>query len=128
MDNFSSELSGFYNLSIKERQKKIQELFGLEEEELASLSGEDVDLQKYDRMIENVCGVYSLPFGIATNFKVNDKDYLVPMVIEEASVVAAASHAAKIARKQGGFVTSNTGPVMVKTSCSILLKSLSSAA
>ncbi|MHA1910741.1 MAG: hydroxymethylglutaryl-CoA reductase, degradative [Candidatus Kariarchaeaceae archaeon] len=113
MDNFSSELSGFYKLSIEERQKKLQVLFDLTEEELVSLNGDDIDLKKYDRMIENVCGVYSLPFGIATNFKVNNKDYLVPMVIEEASVVAAASHAAKIARKQGGFTTSNTGPVMI---------------
>ena len=64
-------------------------------------------------MIENVIGAIPIPLGVATNFRVNGKDYLVPMAIEEASVVAAASNAAKMARKNGGFRTSNTGPVMI---------------
>jgi hydroxymethylglutaryl-CoA reductase len=64
-------------------------------------------------MIENVIGTYSLPLGIATNFMINGEDYLIPMVLEEPSVVAAASHAAKIARVKGGFTTSNTGSVMI---------------
>jgi len=54
-------------------------------------------------MIENAIGTFSLPLGIATNFQINDKDYLIPMVIEEPSVIAASSKAAKIARVQGGF-------------------------
>jgi len=64
-------------------------------------------------MIENVIGAIPVPLGVATNFLVNGKDYVVPMAIEEPSVVAAASNAAKMARKHGGFHTSNTGPVMI---------------
>ena len=64
-------------------------------------------------MIENVIGAIPVPLGVATNFLVNGKDYIVPMAIEEPSVVAAASNAAKMARKHGGFHTSNTGPVMI---------------
>jgi hydroxymethylglutaryl-CoA reductase len=64
-------------------------------------------------MIENVIGVFPLPLGIATNFFINGQDYLIPMVIEEPSVVAAASNAAKMARSSGGFITSSTAPVMI---------------
>src|SRR5437879_12704608 len=64
-------------------------------------------------MIENVVGFLPLPLGIAVNFLVNDKDYLIPMAIEEPSVVAGASHAAKMARTKGGFKTSSTEPIMI---------------
>jgi len=64
-------------------------------------------------MIENVVGAMTLPLGIATNFKVNGQDYLVPMAIEEPSVVAAASNAARMARDLGGFIATDTGPVMI---------------
>ena len=64
-------------------------------------------------LIENTIGTFALPLGIATNFRINGKDYLVPMVLEEPSVVAAASNAAKMAREKGGFRTSSTGPVMI---------------
>ena len=62
-----------------------------------------ISYDKADSMIENAIGTFSLPLGIATNFRINDKDYLIPMVIEEPSVIAAASKAAKIARIHGGF-------------------------
>jgi len=64
-------------------------------------------------MIENVVGVLPIPLGIAVNFLINGKDYFIPMAIEEASVVAAASHAAKLARPSGGFQASSTDPMMI---------------
>ncbi len=65
-----------------------------------------------DGMIENVIGVFEMPLGVATNFTINGRDYLVPMAVEEPSVVAAASNMAKIARSCGGFHTSSDDPVM----------------
>ncbi len=110
----SSELSGFYKLSMQERLKLLQKLAGLTEEE-AKLLGDTGGLPGdiANRMIENVVGGMTLPLGMATNFLVNGKDYVVPMALEEPSVVAAASNAAKIARVKGGFKVTNTGPVMI---------------
>ncbi len=110
----SSEISGFYKLSVAERVEKIREMVDLTDEEAAAISntgvlGEDL----VDRMIENVVGTMALPLGIAMNFQLNGKDYLVPMAIEEPSVIAAASNLAKVARKQGGFHTSHSGSLMI---------------
>ncbi len=94
--------------------KLVQKFAGLdnrEAESIGSFSGLESDTA--NRMIENVIGAIPVPLGVATNFLVNGKDYIVPMAIEEPSVVAAASNAAKMARKHGGFHTSNTGPVMI---------------
>ncbi len=91
--------------------KKITGLTDEEAKTLASTGGLPSDVA--DRMIENVVGGVTIPLGIATNFKINGKDYLVPMALEEPSVVAAASNAAKIARVKGGFTVTNTGPVMI---------------
>jgi hydroxymethylglutaryl-CoA reductase len=110
----SSEISNFYKLKQADRLKAVREFASLDDNEtqaIGSLAGLKMDIA--DRMIENVIGVMPVPLGIATNFLVNGKDYLVPMAIEEASVVAAASNAAKMARKLGGFRTSNSGPVMI---------------
>ncbi len=110
----SSELPGFYKLSMEERLKLLQRLAGLTEEEakvLGNTGGLPGDIA--NRMIENVVGGMTLPLGMATNFLVNGKDYVVPMALEEPSVVAAASNAAKIARVKGGFKVTNTGPVMI---------------
>jgi hydroxymethylglutaryl-CoA reductase len=71
-----------------------------------------LSLQQADHMIENAVGIFGIPIGIACNFTINGRDVLVPMATEEPSVVAAASNAARIARVQGGFFTSSTGPIM----------------
>jgi len=109
----SSQISGFYKLSIDERLKVIKNFAGLTDEEVNLLkSTSSLQLDLADRMIENVVGTFPLPLGIAVNFLINSRDYLIPMVIEEPSVVAAASNAAKIARTKGGFFTSSTEPIM----------------
>jgi hydroxymethylglutaryl-CoA reductase len=114
MGAHSSELPGFYKLSIEERRRFVQEWAGLTEAEARSFDfPPGVDPAILGRMIENVVGAFPLPIGIATNFRINGKDYLVPMAIEEPSVVAAASHAAKIARAGGGFHAQTTAPVMI---------------
>jgi hydroxymethylglutaryl-CoA reductase len=110
----SSEIPNLYKLKPHERLQKVREFANLtdaESETIGSLSGLKIDVA--DRMIENVIGAISVPLGVSTNFLINGKDYLVPMAIEEPSVVAAASNAAKMARKLGGFRTSNTGPLMI---------------
>ncbi len=109
----SSRISGFYKLSIEERLKIVKEFSELSDEEAEFLLKGHLDMELADRMIENVVGMTELPMGFATNFKINGKDYLIPMAIEEPSVVAAASHAAKLAREGGGFFTSSTEPIMI---------------
>jgi len=108
----SSEISGFYKLSLKERIKVLRE-FGLDEQDIEAITTTGaLPFEQADRMIENVIGTMELPLGVAVNFKINDTDYLVPMAIEEPSVVAAASNSAKMARKGGGFSATATDPVM----------------
>jgi hydroxymethylglutaryl-CoA reductase len=110
----TSKISGFYKLPPEERLKIVSEFAGLTEEETSLLSNcGDLDMKRADIMIENVIGTMSLPFAVATNFKINGKDYLVPMSTEESSVVAAASNSAKMARIKGGFQTESTDPVMI---------------
>jgi len=110
----SSRIPGFYKLPVEERLKKVAEFANLTEEEIELLKKEgNLNLEIADRMIENVIGTMAYPFGIATNFLINGKEYLIPMVIEEPSVVAAASNAAKMTRSKGGIHTSSTGPIMI---------------
>ena len=110
----SSRIEGFYKLSLAERLSVVKEFAGLTEDEARALSGEaGLAPQAADKMVENAVGTFSMPLGIATNFQINGKDYLVPMAIEEPSVVAAASNAAKMAREKGGFKTRSTSPVMI---------------
>ncbi len=110
----TSELSGFYKLSPEKRLKIVRELAGLSEEEAELLRKTGaLELKQANRMIENVIGTTELPLGIATNFLINNRDYLIPMALEEPSVVAAASNAAKMARPGGGFRTESTPPIMV---------------
>ncbi|HTT72661.1 MAG TPA: hydroxymethylglutaryl-CoA reductase, degradative [Thermoplasmata archaeon] len=110
----SSELPGFYRRSVAERRAFVQEWAGLTDEEARAYEfPPGIDPGTIDRMIENVIGVMPLPLGVATNFRINDRDYLVPMAIEEPSVVAAASNAAKVARAAGGFRAQTTDPVMI---------------
>ncbi len=105
----SSRITDFYNKSIEERREHIAEILGLSKEDIHILRNSELSEDISNILIENVIGSISLPLGIATNFIVNGKEYLVPMVIEESSVVAAASHGAKIARKKGGFTSEYTG-------------------
>ena len=110
----SSSISGFYKLSPRERLKLVKEFADLTEEEAILLQDTgSLPLDLADRMIENVVGMFPLPLGIAVNFLINENDYLIPMAIEEPSVVAAASYAAKMVRDGGGFHTSSTSPIMI---------------
>lgn len=110
----TSKISGFYKLDPKERLKLVSEFSGLNEEEAACISATGaLSLDAADRMVENVIGVMEVPLGVAVNFLINGRDYLIPMAIEEPSVIAAASNAAKMAREGGGFTTSSSGPVMI---------------
>jgi len=114
MTEINSTLSGFYKLSPEERLQKIKEIVNLSDDEVSLLqSTGGFPIENADRMIENVIGTYELPLGIATNFQINGKDYLIPMVIEEPSVIAAASKLAKSARAEGGFTTDSDDPIMI---------------
>ena len=109
----NSRLSGFYKLSVPERRAMLAELAGLSEEQVRAWANAELDEGTADRMIENVIGRYSLPIGVATNFIIDGEHYVIPFVVEEASVVAAASNMAKRCQKNGGFVSNNTDPVMI---------------
>ena len=110
----TSRISGFYKLPIEERVRKVKEFAGLsDEEEKLLLSMSALPMETADRMVENVIGTFQLPLGIATNFLINGRDYLIPMAIEETSVIAAASNAAKMARVQGGFKAEASEPLMI---------------
>ncbi len=110
----TSKISGFYKLSPEERLKLVSEYAELTEEEASCISATGaLSIDAADRMVENLIGIMEVPMGIAVNFLINGKDYLIPMAIEEPSVIAAASNAAKMAREGGGFTTSSTGPVMI---------------
>jgi len=100
-----SSISKFFEKTLKERLGIVADFSGLSQDELKIIGDTTggISYDKADNMIENAIGTFSLPLGIATNFRINDKDYLIPMVIEESSVIAAASKAAKIARIHGGF-------------------------
>ena len=110
----TSRIPGFYNLTPEERLRRVAEFAELTEEEVRMLSKEgNLSLDIANRMVENVIGTMAYPFSVALNFLIDGKDYLVPMVIEETSVVAAASNAAKMTRAKGGIFTGATEPVMI---------------
>jgi hydroxymethylglutaryl-CoA reductase len=110
----SSLISGFYKLSPKDRLALLKQFADLSDAECKLLGNTgSLPLDLADHMIENVVGAMPIPFGIGVNFLINEHDYLIPMVIEEPSVVAAASYAAKMVRDGGGFHTSSTPPVMI---------------
>ena len=109
----TSRISGFYKLAPKERLELVKDFAGLNDDEIAVLGNTGSLGELADRMIENAVGTMPLPVGIGANFRINGKDYLIPMAIEEPSVVAAASNAAKIAGERGGFQTSSTEPIMI---------------
>ena len=100
-----SSISKFFEKSRSERLDIIKNFADLSDEEIKILENPNggISFEKADKMVENAIGIFSLPLGIATNFKINGKDYVIPMVIEEPSVIAAASKGAKVARILGGF-------------------------
>jgi hydroxymethylglutaryl-CoA reductase len=108
----SSRITGFYRLSPAERRRKLIELAGLSVDGFSAVDPGALTLEVADGMIENVVGMYALPFAIAVNFLVDGIDTLVPMAIEEPSVVAASSNAARLVRP-GGFQTVVSAPVMI---------------
>ena len=111
---FSSRISGFYKKPVDERIKIVAERVGLTEEEVATLkSNGGLSIEAADRMTENVVGSIAYPFSVAVNFRVNGKDYLVPMAGEEPSVVAAASNMARLMRAGEGVVATTTDPIMI---------------
>ncbi len=115
MGKGNSRLSGFYQLDPLERLTAVKAFDGLNDEDLRQLRGGNgaLTIERADKMIENVIGTFNLPLGIATNFLINERDVLVPMVVEEPSIVAGASFAAKLIRAGGGFRTSSTPPLMI---------------
>jgi hydroxymethylglutaryl-CoA reductase len=108
--NRSSRLPGFYKLSIDARRAEIGKQCGFDPERLA---GPLLDEDTANHMVENVVSVYGLPLGVALNFQINGKDLLVPMCVEEPSVIAAASNAAKMIREGGGFHAEADDPIMI---------------
>ena len=110
----TSELRGFYRLPMRRRRRCIARLTGLSKDELRIISGDEgLRADQADHMVENALGVMGLPMGLCVNMKVNGRDWLIPMVTEEASVVAAASHAAKLLRQGGGVQTVVSLPHMI---------------
>jgi hydroxymethylglutaryl-CoA reductase len=109
----SSRISGFYHLTLDERRAKIADSSLLTPEDLLPFSDGGLTPEAADHMIENVIGMHSLPLGIGLNFQVNGKDVLVPMAIEEPSVVAGASFMAKLVRAGGGFQATTSEPHMI---------------
>lgn len=110
----SSRIPGFYNMTVEERKKHIIELFDLAEEDTEQLLNPvSLPEETADKMIENVIGTFSLPLGVGLNFKINEKDYVVPMAVEEPSIIASASYIAKVVRDAGGFRTEATERIMI---------------
>src|SRR5512144_292192 len=108
----SSRISGFYKLPVTDRRQIVAAMASLTDAQVRALDGA-LSVAQADKMVENVVGTYALPLGIATNFLINGRDVLVPMVIEEPSVVAGASFAARLARAGGGFHAETSEPLMI---------------
>ena len=115
MGTRNSRLGGFYQLNPFERLQAVKAFDGLNDEDLRQLHGGNgaLTVERADKMIENVVGTFNLPLGIATHFQINGRDVLIPMVVEEPSIVAGASYAARLVREGGGFHASTTEPLMI---------------
>jgi hydroxymethylglutaryl-CoA reductase len=113
LNDKSSSIEGFYKKTLQERLSLLQSFASLSGEEMALLKKTGaLDFETANRMIENVISTHPLPLGIATNFKINGRELLIPFAIEEPSVVAAASNAAKLCRDSGGFIAEADEPIM----------------
>lgn len=110
----SSRVPGFYQLDMVRRHEELARRFDLTNEELELLRGAGMDgMAIADKMVENCVGVLCLPIGLGLNFQVNGRDYVVPMAVEEPSVVAAASNMARVIRASGGFVAEASESLMI---------------
>ena len=110
----NSRLPGFYKLSVEERRRVAAQALGIDVADLSlALSSGGMDCATADKSVENVIGMYALPFALGLNVQLNGRDYLAPMVVEEPSVVAAASNAARIVRAGGGFHAETDAPIMI---------------
>jgi hydroxymethylglutaryl-CoA reductase len=112
MSKGSSRIPGFYRLPVEERRQLLRLRADLTEQDMRTLDGGGIDTATADRVVENAVGVYALPLGVGLNFVVNGREVLVPMAVEEPSVIAAASNAARMVREGGGFVAEADDPVM----------------
>ncbi|HWS24513.1 MAG TPA: hydroxymethylglutaryl-CoA reductase, degradative [Anaerolineales bacterium] len=126
MEN-TSQISGFYKLSESDRLNLLAQASGLDKTELSAWVDGGLNHENADHMIENVVGLHSLPVGIGLNFLINGKDILIPMVVEEPSIVAGASFMAKLIRQGGGFTAISSPPEMIGQIQVINLKDLESA-
>ena len=124
----SSQVSGFYKLPIEKRLEFLKEFASLSDEDVSLLKKQSaLDLNLADKMVENAIGTFPLPLGVAVNFQINGKDYIIPMALEEPSVIAAASNLAKIARIKGGFKSKMSDPIMIGQIQIVKVKSLADA-
>jgi hydroxymethylglutaryl-CoA reductase len=128
MTNRTSQLPGFYKVTVEERRALIHEATGVAPDVMASaLDGGGLSADTADKFVENVLGTYGLPYGVTLNVRVNGQDRVVPMVVEEPSVVAAASNAAKMVRSGGGFHVEVDAPVMISQVQLVKVKDLEAA-
>jgi hydroxymethylglutaryl-CoA reductase len=110
----TSRIAGFYNLPLQERLDKLADAAGLSPEDLSAFrTGDGLTEEQADHMVENAVGTFSLPLGIGLNFVINGREVLVPMVVEEPSVLAGASFMAKLVRIGGGFTAISSAPEMI---------------
>src|ERR1700678_41716 len=110
----TSRFPGFYNETLVARRALVGDATGIDAAEIAgALEGGGLDAETADKFVENVLGTYALPYGVALHVRVNGRDHVVPMVVEEPSVVAAASNAAKMVRASGGFIAEADAPIMI---------------
>src|SRR5690625_3572296 len=110
----TSRIPGFYKMDVNQRRELLEEQLNLTLEKKDTLySNEALDLEKADKMIENVIGTFQLPLGLGLNFLINNKEYKIPMAVEEPSIIASASYIAKLVRDAGGFKTEATERVMI---------------
>jgi hydroxymethylglutaryl-CoA reductase len=107
-----SRIPGFYRLTVAERRELLRQRADLSEADLSTWETGGIDTCTADEVVENVVGVHALPLGVALNFLVNGRDYIVPMAVEEPSVIAAASNAARMIREGGGFSAEADPPIM----------------
>src|SRR5271170_4187600 len=110
----TSRFPGFYNVTVAERRALVGDATGADPRDIErALEAGGLDAQTADKFVENVLGTYALPYAVALNVRVNGRDHVVPMVVEEPSVVAAASNAAKMVRAGGGFIAEADAPIMI---------------